>query len=184
MTNDLFSGTTNVVRFPVEERGRPTLDLMRLLAPDVRTLDMLSEAYNLELAEPAFRDQVDAEAAEHILNHLETEMGARRQVQLREMLEPLVASAVDAARQARRAWAAVGEGRRQLAQARNDGGFRLPAVETRLNEQELRAAEATVKAHLRVEEAEGVARAVHLAQQGQVWLPRDVAADMDALLAS
>ena len=74
--------------------------------------------------------------------------------------------------------------RRQLMQAKSDGGFWLQALEERLNEQERRAAEATIEAHLRAEEAEGVARAVHLAQEGQMWLPRDVAADMDALLAS
>jgi hypothetical protein len=181
MADDLLPGTTNVVRFPVEERGRPTLDLMRFLAPDVRTLDMLAGAYELDLP---MMDRVDAEAAEHILNHLGSEPGARRRVQLRAMLEPLVATAVEAARSARRAWSAVGEGRRQLMQAKSDGGFWLQALEERLNEQERRAAEATIEAHLRAEEAEGVARAVHLAQEGEMWLPRDVAADMDALLAS
>ena len=184
MADNLLPGTTNVVRFPVEERGRPTLDLMRLLAPDVRTLDMLASAYDLDLPMMDFRDRVDAEAAEHILNHLDSEPGARRRVQLRAMLEPLVATAVEAARSARRAWSAVGEGRRQLMQAKSDGGFWLQALGERLNEQERRAAEATIEAHLRAEEAEGVARAVHLAQEGEMWLPRDVAADMDALLAS
>jgi hypothetical protein len=184
MADDLLPGTTNVVRFPVEERGRPTLDLMRMLAPDVRTIDMLAEAYGLELPDADFRDRVDAEAAEHILNHLDGAPGARRAAQLHGMLDPLVVTAVTAARSARRAWTAVGEGRRQLARARREGGFWLDALEERLNEQERRAAEATIEAHLRVEEAEGVARAVHLALTGEAWMPRDVAADMDALLAS
>ena len=60
MADDLLPGTTNVVRFPVEERGRPTLDLMRFLAPDVRTLDMLAGAYELDLPMMDFRDRVDA----------------------------------------------------------------------------------------------------------------------------
>jgi hypothetical protein len=183
MADDLLPGTTNVVRFPVEERGRPTLDLMRMLAPDVRTIDMLADAYGLEPPGADFRDRVDAEAAEHILNHLETDPGPQRSAQLRAMLDPLVETAVEAARAARRAWSAVGEGRRQLMQAKRDGGFWLEAIEERLNSQERRAAEATIEAHLRSEEAEGVARAVHLAQQGQAWMPRDVAADLDALLA-
>ncbi|MDE1905790.1 MAG: hypothetical protein KGH75_05000 [Rhodospirillales bacterium] len=182
MANDLLPGTTNVVRFPVEERGRPTLDLMRMLAPDVRTLDMLTDAYGLELPAFDFRDRVDAEAAEHILNHLETEPGAQRTAQLQEMLEPLVRTAVEAARGARRAWSAVGAGRRQVMQAKRDGGFWMQALEEQLNIQERQAAEATIEAHLRAEEAEGVARAVHLAEGCQVWIPRDVAADMDALL--
>jgi len=184
MEPELLPGTTNVVRFPIEERGRPTLELMRMLSPDVRTLDMLAEAYGLDSSTPDFRDRCDAEAAEYILNHIDAEIGMRRSMQLQALLDPLVVTAVEAARAARRAWSAVGEGRRQLAQARREGGYWLQALEERLNEQEQRAAEATVEARLRAEEAEGVARAVHLARQGEVWTPWNVSAEMEALLAS
>ncbi len=183
MPTDVKSGASNVVRFPVEEVGRPTLDLMRALAPDLRTIDMVAHAYGLELPEPEFRDRVDAEAAEHILNHIEGEPGAHRTQQLTALLEPVVKAAVEAARASRRAWGAVGEGRRQLAQAKSESGFWLQALEERLDAQERQAAEATIEAHLRAEEAEGVARAVSLARGGQAWAPRDVAAEMDALLA-
>ena len=98
------------------------------------------------------------------------------------LLEPVVVAAVETARAARRAWTAVGEGRRQVAQAKREGGYWLQALEERLNAQERQAAEATIEAHLRAEEAEGVARAVHLARGGEVWTPRNVAAEMDALL--
>ena len=40
-----------------------------------------------------------------------------------------------------------------------------------------------VAAHARAEEAEGVARAVGLAERGEAWVPRDFAADFEALLA-
>ena len=183
MPTDVMSGASNVVRFPVEEVGRPTLELMRGLAPDLRTIDMVASAYGLELPEPEFRDRVDAEAAEHILNQIESEPGARRTQQLTAMLEPVVRAAVDAARASRRAWGAVGEGGRQLARAKSEGGFWLQALEERLDAQERQAAEATIEAHLRDEEAEGVARAVSLARSGQAWTPRSVTADMDALLA-
>ncbi|GAB0119874.1 hypothetical protein [Acidisoma sp. 7E03] len=182
MTDDV-SRASNVVRFPVEEVGRPTLELMRALAPDLRTVDMVADTYGLELPEPDFRDRVDAEAAEHVLNHVDDDPGAHRQQQLNAMLEPLVRVAVDAARASRRAWAAVTEGRRKLARARREGGFWLDALEHELDAQERQAAEATVTAHLRAEEAEGVARAVSLARSGQAWTPRSLAADMDALLA-
>jgi hypothetical protein len=183
MPTDVLPGTSNVVRFPVEEVGRPTLELMRALAPDLRTIDMLANAYGLELPAPEFRDRVDTEAAEHILNHIEGEPGARRAQQLTATLEPVVKAAVAAARASRRAWGAVGEGRRQQARARREGGFLLPALEAQMDAQERKAAEATIEAHLRAEEAEGVARAVSLARSGQVWTPHITAADMDALLA-
>jgi hypothetical protein len=182
MALDLLPETTNVVRFPIEERGRPTLELMRMLSPDVRTLDLVAEGYGLELPAPDFRDRVDAEAAEHILNHLDPEAGVRRTEQLQGLLEPLVVTAVETARAARVAWTSVGEGRRQVARAKREGGYWLQALEDRSNGQERRAAEATIEAHLRAEEAEGVARAVSLARQGEVWTPRSVAADMDALV--
>ena len=182
MPTDLKSGASNVVRFPVEEVGRPTIELMRALAPDLRTIDMVANAYGLELPEPEFRDRVDAEAAEHILNHVDSEHGAHRTQQLSAMLEPVVKAAVEAARVSRREWGAVGEGRRQLARAKREGGVWLQAIEERLDAQERQAAEATITAHLRAEEAEGVARAVSLARSGQAWTPRDVAAEMDALL--
>jgi hypothetical protein len=182
MATELLPRTTNVVRFPIEERGRPTLELMRMHSPDVRTLDMLAEAYGLELPASDFRDRVDTEAAEYILNHVDAEVGARRSEELRSMLDPLVMTAVETARVARRAWSVVGEGRRQLAQARRQGGYWLQALEERLNDQERQAAEATIEAHLRAEEAESVARAVSLARHGEVWKQRSPAADMDALL--
>ena len=183
MPTDVVSRTSNVVRFPVEEVGRPTLELMRSLAPDLRTIDMVANAYGLDLPEPGFRDRVDAEAAEHILNNVDSEPGVHRARQLTAVLEPVLKAAVEAARASRRGWGAVGEGRRQLARAKSEGGFWLQALEERLDAQERQAAEATIEAHLRAEEAEGVARAVSLAQGGQAWSPRSVTADMDALLA-
>jgi hypothetical protein len=183
MLTDGFPRGSNVVRFPVEEVGRPTLELMRALAPDLRTIDMLADAYGLEVPAVEFRDQVDAEAAEHILNHVESEPGVLRTQQLAAVIEPVLKAAVDATRASRRAWGAVGEGRRQLARAKREGGFWLQALEERLNAQERQAAVATIEAHLRAEEAEGVARAVSLARSGHDWSPRSVTADMDALLA-
>jgi hypothetical protein len=182
MLTDDVSRASNVVRFPVEEVGRPTLELMRALAPDLRTVDMVTEAYGLELPEPDFRGRVDAEAAEHILNHVDDDPGVHRLQQLNAMLEPVVRAAVEAARASRRAWGVVTEGRRQLARAKREGGFWLEGLEQQRDARERQAAEATVTAHLRAEEAEGVARAVSLARSGQAWSPRNVAAEMDVLL--
>ena len=184
MATDLLPGTSNVLRFPTEERARPTLELMRNLAPDVRSVDMLSAAYGLELPPTDFRDRVDAEAAEHIVNSVEPRPGPQRTAQLRALLEPVMVAAVDAARGSLRAWSLVGEGRRQLVQAKREGGFRLEALAERLDAQERQAAEVTIAAHLRAEEAEGVARAVSLARSGEAWTPRSTHADMDALLQS
>ena len=182
MRIDVLAGTSNVVRFPVEERGRPTLDLMRMLAPDVRMIDLLCEAHGLEVPPADVRDRIDAEAAEHILNNVDAEPGERRRRQLHVVLDPVVVAAVEAARAARQAWAVVEGRRRHLAMAKRDGGFWIAQLEENLLQREQEAAEATIAAHLRVEEAEGVARAVCLARSGKVWTPHRTHADMDALL--
>jgi hypothetical protein len=182
MATDVLPGASNVVRFPIEERGRPTLELLRTLAPDLRTVDIVSEAFGLELPSPNFRDRVDGEAAEHIVNNVEPHPGAQRSEQLSGLLQPLVVAAVEAARVSRRAWSAVSEGRRKLAQARRAGGFWLQALVERVDVQERQAVEATMEAYLRAEEAEGVARAVSLARSGQAWAPRSTHADMETLL--
>jgi len=35
-TFELLDGMTNVVRFPVEQRARPTIELLRDIRPDLR----------------------------------------------------------------------------------------------------------------------------------------------------
>lgn len=183
MSSRSHSVTSNVVRFPVEQVARPTLELMRDLAPDLRTVDMMAEAYDLEVPAPEVRDQVDAEAAEHILNQIDSEAGARRAQQLTEMLDAVVRAAVEASRASRRAWGLVEELQEHFSRAKASGGHWLQPLEERLDVREREAAAATVEAHLRAEEAEGVARAVSLARSGMSWTPRNAAADMDALLA-
>lgn len=182
MAIDGFSHASNVIRFPVETVGRPTLELMRELAPDLRTVEMLATTFGLELPDIDFRDQVDAEAAEYILNNIDAAPGARRSQALDALLEPVVKAAVEAARVSRRAQAHVDEGYHHLARAKREGGYWLPPLEERLETQEHRLAELMIEAHLRTEEAEGVARAVSRGRRGEVWVPRDTTADMEALL--
>jgi hypothetical protein len=44
---ELVSGTTNVIRFPVAQRIIPTLDLLHEIAPDVRVVLNLVDAFFL-----------------------------------------------------------------------------------------------------------------------------------------
>ena len=67
MRIELLTGTTNVMRFPVERRARPTLDLLREIEPDVREVLQVAESFQLPLPGAELRDAVDEEVAEHIL---------------------------------------------------------------------------------------------------------------------
>jgi hypothetical protein len=88
MLFELLPGTSNVVRFPVELRERPTLELLYELAPDVRRLPDIVEAFDLEM--PAFdlRDQVDADTAAYIARQL-ARHGGERDAMLAGLLDPV-----------------------------------------------------------------------------------------------
>ena len=57
--NDFLPGAGNVVRFPIDERARPTLDVMQELAPDVRVVEVTAEAFGLEVPDADFRHRVE-----------------------------------------------------------------------------------------------------------------------------
>jgi hypothetical protein len=65
MRVELLPGMTNVVRFPVERRARPTLELLRGIAPDVREVLNLAEAFGMEMPVPDLRERVDAASRAH-----------------------------------------------------------------------------------------------------------------------
>jgi hypothetical protein len=55
MRIEILAGTANVVRFPVERLVRPTLDLMREIAPDVREVLLIATYIRVEEAEGVAR---------------------------------------------------------------------------------------------------------------------------------
>jgi hypothetical protein len=81
MSVELLSGMTNVVRFPVERRARPTLELLRGMAPDVREVMNMAEAFGMERPPPDLRERADVATAEHIANQIPAG-GAKREALL------------------------------------------------------------------------------------------------------
>ena len=59
-------GQDNVVRFPVERRARPTLELLREIAPDVREVSLVADTFGLEEPPHGLRHEVDARTAEYV----------------------------------------------------------------------------------------------------------------------
>ncbi|MBV8287543.1 MAG: hypothetical protein JOZ35_11535 [Hyphomicrobiales bacterium] len=45
---ELMPATRNVVRFPVELMAKPTSDLLRSVAPDVREVSLVAESFGLD----------------------------------------------------------------------------------------------------------------------------------------
>lgn len=183
MRIELMPGMTNVVRFPVERRARPSLDLLRDIAPDCREVSLAVESFELELDEPLFeiRDNADRETAEYILNNVRPEPGAERRAELDGILEPLVTAAVRACREAHDAAVVSTDAQMRLVKAETDGGYWMQPLEERAERCSANAVLLMVAAYVAKEKAEGAARSVRLAKCGEEWKPIDYHAEADAL---
>lgn len=171
MRIELLPGLTNVIRFPVERRARPTLDLLREIAPDAREVSSAVEAFGLNDPTLGLRDAVDFSTAEYILNHVCAEPGPKRQAALEGLLFPVVEQAIFACRKAHDAAVAAGEAQQTLLYAQTEGGFWLDPLAATAEDLTDVAVDLLVEAHRKAEEAEGVARAVGLAKRGETWAP-------------
>jgi hypothetical protein len=181
MRIELVAGATNVVRFPVERRARPTMDLLREIAPDVREALNVVESFGLPMPAHDARHTADAEMADHIINHVRPEPGPQRRASLEALLEPMVISAVAACRTAHDAALAAMEAQQRVVDAQTQGGYWLQPMEERAEGLTVTAAQLLVEAHLRSEEAEGANRAVRMAMRGETWVPFVLQAEAEAL---
>jgi hypothetical protein len=182
MRIELLPGMTSVVRFPVERRARATLELLRGIAPDVREVLSLAEAFGIEPPVHDLRERADAATADYIAAHVPRDAPTRKAMLAgleRAVVEPAVAScraAYDASLEA-------SEAQQFLLTAQTTGGLWIDGLRERAEALTERAATLLLTAHARAEEAEGVARAVRLARRGTGWAPRSVVDDMDTLIA-
>jgi hypothetical protein len=174
---------TNVVRFPVERRLRPTLQHMRDIAPDVREVLNLAEQFGMERPLLDLREQTDTATAEYIALQVPTE-GPGREAMLRDLEDPAIRLAVEACRAAHDALVDATTAEATLLAAQTGSGhFWLDGLKQVAETACERAVVLVLQAHARVEEAEGVARAVAFARRGETWLPRDHHLETDALIA-
>jgi len=183
MPNISFPNTTNVLRFPIERRLRPTLDLLRDIAPDARQVLNLADSFGFEPPAHDLRDGADAETAAFIALQVPSG-GPARMTALQELEKPVLRRAIDACREAQDAIFRARIAADAVAAAKN-GGDQL----WRDNPRQIAdvAAEQmavfVLQAHAQAEEPEGVARAVAFARRGDPWFPRDHAAETDELIA-
>src|ERR1700683_2752657 len=56
----------NVIRFPVELRAKPSIDLLLDVAPDWREVELIAEAFGLDAPDPEGRAKADRAMAERI----------------------------------------------------------------------------------------------------------------------
>ena len=179
---ELLDGMTNVVRFPVEQRARPTIELLRDIRPDLRVLLANADSFGFEPPSSMLQADADRETAAYI--ETETPRGARPSAAfLGSLVQQVVARAVTAAREAIAARAAATAAQQRAIVATEAGASAAEWLQDRAATAMVRAAELGLMAHGAAEQAEGVARAVQFARQGQPWMARSAAADDDELIA-
>jgi hypothetical protein len=167
-------GMTNVVRFPLERRVEPSLELLLSIAPDSREVDLVAEAFDLDHRLGDTRHEADRAMAEHILNNVVPEPGVRRRAELDALLRPLIARAVETCRQAHRAAELARAANERLVRAQAEGGYWIEPLEERATAATNEAARLLIEAHVASEEAQGAARAVSIAKRGEPWAPFDI----------
>ena len=160
-----------VVRFPVELRSEPSMDLIHEIEPDAREVLLVAECFGLEAPMVDLWDRVDAETARYIAEQVLPLSRDERRRALVELLHPVVVAAVEACGRAdgmsKRSAAAVGD----LLRAEASGGYWTAGLRERSDARMKDAAALLIVAHCRCQEAHGVSRAVGMARRGEAWEP-------------
>lgn len=151
---------SNVIRFPVERRAKPSFELLCEIAPNAGLVGLLVEGTDLEFQISEMRDEADHEMAERILNDVDPALGPRRRQALEAMLDAMVSPAIEACRRANDAWADHEVAQRRHDDARREGGYWLASLADQAHARALHAADLVVEAYIQSQKALGAARVV------------------------
>jgi hypothetical protein len=173
----------NVIRFPVELRAKPSIDLLIDVAPDSREVDLIAEAFGFEAPDPEGQARADQAMAEQIAEMDLPVDREDRQAALNAILKPFVDRAVAACAEARQASLRSDADNEKFAQAQMDGGYWLAPLREAADSSAIEAARLQIVAHEAAQQAHGAGRAIELAKRGEAWRPSTVEDDMNALIA-
>ncbi len=172
MNVEMLPGLDNVVRFPIELRVAPSMEVIYEIEPDCREVFRVAESFKLELPDPDLANQVDAETAIYIAEQILPLTPSEQKAALGELLDPVVKRAVHACRFMDRVSKQSVQAELALLQAQTEGGcYHLPSLEEKANALSNQAAELLILAYARCREAHGAHRAISLAQRGETWTP-------------
>ena len=176
---------SNVIRFPVELRAKPSIDLLIEVAPDSREVELIAEAFGFERARPGWAEQGGsrdggddredgfAGRSEGAAGGVERDAEAARRSRGRRL------------RRSAPGGAAFGRSRRaKLASAQIEGGYWLAPLEDAANHWAVESARLQLTAYEAAQAAHGAGRAIEFAKRGEPWRPSNVEEDVDALIAA
>jgi hypothetical protein len=174
---EMLPGLTNVIRFPVEQRARPSYALLTEIEPDIREVMNVAEAYGLEGVDPSLKDATDQETARYLADQVLPIAGPGLNTVLDRMLAPAVERAIEACQAAHASSVRTVVAQQKLHGAKLGGSSWLEPLEERADTSTRETAELLVAASARCQEVRGMKRAIDLARKGELWTPYDPQAD-------
>ena len=182
MNIELLPGLSNVIRFPVEQRARPSYALMAEIEPDIREVMNVAEAFGLGGAEVDLQDATDRETARYLAEQVLPVAGSDLNKVLDEMMAPAVERAIEACRSAHASSLRTVAAQKRLHDAKVGGSSWVALLEDQADTLTRATAELLVAASARCQEVRGMKRAIDLARKGEAWTPYDAQADARAWL--
>lgn len=70
MNIELIPGLSNVIRFPIEDRVEPSMDLLNQIGPRPDEVAAVAESFHLDEGDPDLQDATDRETALHIAEQI------------------------------------------------------------------------------------------------------------------
>lgn len=177
MNIEMLPGLSNVIRFPIEQRARPSYALLVEIEPDIREVMNVADAFGLEGVDPTLKDATDQETARYLAEQVLPVAHADLNVVLDGMLAPAVERAIEACRAAHASSVRTVTAQQQLHGAKLAGSSWLEPLEERADTSTYQTAELLVVASARCQEVRGMKRAIDLARKGEAWTPYNPHAD-------
>jgi hypothetical protein len=176
----------NVIRFPVELRAKPSIDLLVDVAPDSREVELIAEAFGFDAPDLEGRAKADRAMAERVAEmaiDLPVDREERRAA-LNAILKPIVDRAVAACAEARQASLRSDADNEKFAKAQMEGGYWLAPLKEAADYWAIEAARLKIVAHEAAQMAHGAGRAIDFAKRAEAWRPSNAEDDMNALIAA
>ena len=178
----IAAGNGERFRFPVELAAKPTTDLLRSVAPDVREVSLVAEAFGLDEPPIGIRNGADRAMAERIAATTCWPEDARaKRAAIEAMLKPLVERALRMCREAREAGSRSDDAAEKFVSAELEGGYWLKPLKDASDYWAMELARRLIDAYAAAEEALGAERAVGFAMRGEAWRPFDLQEEAEAL---
>ena len=164
-------GLTNVVRFPIELRVVPSMDVVYDMEPDAQEVVRVAESFFLEMPGPELRRQVEAEAASYVATYILPLARHERRRLLDELLTGVVTEAVEACRKAEAVGKRSVEAQKRLYEAQIGAGSWIDSLQASASDLAQRSAELLILAYQRCQQARAVDRVIGFARRDEPWTP-------------